>query len=111
MAIVFIVLGGVYFISSQRKPKLVPVKISEIGIKIGQRLYPFSQISTFWIIYKPPRVATLNFRVNQGYVNDISVPLLNTDPSGVRNYLLQNLPEWEGKTESLFEVLTHLFKL
>lgn len=101
----------VYYLINKEHTKDVEVSISNIGIKVGKRKYPFSKIKAFWIIYEPPLVKTLNIKVHNDLSGDISIQLNEQDPSEIREFLIERIPELEGKSEALSDILVRLFKL
>ncbi|MFA6917747.1 MAG: hypothetical protein WC285_02835 [Candidatus Gracilibacteria bacterium] len=110
-ALVIVVFAAVYAMVHLEHPRNVQVKLSEIGIKIGFRKYSYSKIKSFWIIYEPPFVQTLNIRVEGDFIGEITIQLAGQDPSEIREYLISKIPELEGKTESFSDVLVRLFKI
>lgn len=112
MAIVFILLGGVYYITAEQKPKNVHVIISELGIHFGHRYYPYNTIESFWVLYHPPEVTTLNIQLMKGALRTISIQLsADENPGDIRDFLLTQLPEREGQEEGFFDAISRKFKL
>ncbi len=110
-AVVFLLLGGVYYLSHTHTPSRIKITISEIGIKVGENYYPYSHIKAFWMHYHPPFVKTLNFRTLDRFFKEVTIQLDGQDPVPIRTYLARQIPEWEGKEESLIDILTRIFKL
>lgn len=100
----------VYYLVHLEHPKNVEIKISEIGIKVGTRKYPYSRIKAFWIIYEP-YVKTLNLRISGEMISDITIQLGNQGPAEVRNFLLEKIPELEGQSEKISDIFFRLFKI
>lgn len=100
-----------YYIVNLEHPKHLEVKISDIGIKIGNRKYPFSRIKAFWTIYEPPYTATLNIRTTGEITSDITIQLHGQSPSEIRRFLLDKIPELEGQSEKLSDIFLRLFKI
>ncbi|MBU1019356.1 MAG: hypothetical protein ABII07_02970 [Patescibacteria group bacterium] len=111
MALTFFTLALVYYVHQRQDPKEVEVIISEMGIKVGGQKFPFNQMSKFWIIYNPPFVKTLYISFAQRYKPDLVIQLDEQDPVKLRNVMLTQLPEWEGKEESAIDALIRAFKL
>lgn len=105
------VFSVVYYLAELEHPKVVEVKISDIGIKVGGRKYSYSHIKSFWIIYEPPYVRTLNIRVSGKSVSDITIQLDGQNPAAVREFLMGKIPELEGQTEKLSDIFLRLFKI
>ncbi|MCX6734390.1 MAG: hypothetical protein NTZ25_00595 [Candidatus Peregrinibacteria bacterium] len=101
----------VYAMVHLQHPKAIEIKISEIGIKVGYRKYAYSQIRAFWILYDLPYVATLNIRVSGQIVDDITIQLGNQSPAEVREFLMTKIPELEGQSEKLSDIILRLFKI
>jgi hypothetical protein len=110
-SLVLVAFFVVYMIFDRRKPKNVKVILSEVGIKVGSRIYQYGRIRTFWIIYNPPFAKTLNIRVHNEFLVDIEIQLGDQDPTVIYEFLSRKLPELEGKTESLLRHFERLFKL
>lgn len=105
-----VVIAIVYFLLHLEHPKNVEVKLSDIGIKVGTRVFPYGRIKSFWIIYEPPYVETLNFYA-KGSLMEMTIYLNNQDPSKIRDFLINKIPEIEGKTESLSDIFLRIFKI
>ena len=111
MALAALVFAAVYlFTHEYHPPKNIPVEISDMGIRIGHMFFPYSHIKAFWIIYKHDW-KTLNLRVAKGWFSDFAIHLNGVDPVEIRNYLVGQVPEWEGKEEQLGDIILRLLKL
>ncbi len=110
-AVAIIALVLVYYLAHLEHPKDVEIKISNIGIKVGSRKYPYSRIKAFWLIYEPPYTKTLNIRVSGEVISDITIQLDGQSPSPVRELLIEKIPELEGETEKISDILFRLFKI
>ncbi|MFA5820864.1 MAG: hypothetical protein WC873_02050 [Candidatus Gracilibacteria bacterium] len=109
-SLVIIVFALVYMLISREKPKIVTVKLSPIGIKVGTRQYPYSQIKHFFLLYQPPFLENLVIRQN-GFTVDVNIPLNGNDPATVREFLKTKITEKEGEKEPITDTLIRLFKL
>lgn len=107
----FLALSGVFYMYHNHEPRMLKVTISEIGIKVGNREIPYSIIKYFWIVYDPPHVKTLHLATSNRFLSEVVIQLHNQDPAGLRNYLVQQLPEVTGKEENFVHLLTRLLKL
>ena len=110
-AIAIIAFVLVYYLAHLEHPKDVEVKISNIGIKVGSRKYPYNRIKSFWIVYEPPNVKILYIRVSGEVISDIAILLDGQSPSPVREVLIEKVPELEGEGEKLSNILFRLFKI
>jgi len=112
MAIAVIVLAAVYYyIHVQHPPKNIKITISRMGVKVGNMIFPYSSIQAFWIIYSPPHITTLNLRAKDHFFSDVIIQLHHEDPVPIREFLCGQVPEWEGKTERLGDIILRLLKL
>ncbi len=111
MAIAFIVLAGVYYISHHRDPGKVEVSLSHFGIKIGNRHLPYNQIKAFWIVYQPPHVKTLKLLTTDKMMAEMTIQLEDQSPGPVRQILIKHVPEYEGKSESFVDLVIRIAKL
>jgi len=95
----------VIILSSSKKPRKLIFSIESRGIKIGNNYYPYSELNSFWINYDPPEKKELILKTKKKLANFIKIPLANTDPNLVRDFLLKMLKE-KRYDESLTETIT-----
>ena len=95
-----------------RNIKTLEVKIAEDGVLIGRKLYSYSDIEKFWIIYNPPEIKSLYFHVRHSLIPIILIPLEKQNPTELRKILLQYIQEdLEQKDEPPFDTFSRIFKL
>ncbi len=111
MALVFLLLPLVYILESRKKPKLTQVSLSSWGIKFGIIELPYTEIKQFWIHHNPPHLDELHLRTNNKLHPHLAIPLMGASPVLIRQYLLTQVPEWEGKTISFIDWLTRFLRL
>lgn len=111
MAIVFIVLAGVYYLTHNQEPKIIDIKVTALGIYVDQKFYPYNQINSFWVVYHPPFVQTVNLRLGNKSFTKIVIQLDRQNPVEVREALAKEIPEIEGEGESLEDAITRLLRL
>ncbi len=111
MAIVFIVLAGVYILAHNQEPKIISVKVTQLGVFVGDVFYPYNMIQAFWIVYHPPMVQTLNLRLAGKAITKVTIQLDQQNPVEVRTLLAKEVPEVEGQQETTTELLIRLFRL
>ena len=110
-AIVFIILTGVYYLTHNQEPRIISIKITELGISIDKNFYPYNTINSFWIVYHPPFVRTLNLRLGTKSFTQIKIELSEQNPVEVRQFLAKEIPEIEGAEESMIDILIRLLRL
>ncbi len=107
-----IILFALTLFITQRKPADVGFKITEDGILIGSRFYPYKEIKNFFIIYEPPEVKSLYFNFKNIFNPHLPIPLEKQDPVKVRKILLEYLPEDLTKEDEPFsDQISRMFKL
>ncbi len=110
-ALALAVFAVVYLFSDKKKPKKVSIKLSEIGVKVGSRVYQYSRIRAFWVVYNPPFQKTLHLEVYNELVSEVEIPLPEEDPTEIYQFLAKRIPELEGKEPGLLDNLSKLLKL
>jgi hypothetical protein len=110
-SLAIVTFAVVYWLFNREKTKVVEVVISQMGIKVGTRKYPFGKIKGFWINYNPPISKSLFVRVDGDLALDIEIQLNTQNPAVVREILIDKIPEFEGKRQSTTDIFLKLFKL
>lgn len=111
-AIIIILLVAILAFQSRLKPKILTTNITEDGIEIGQRFYPYDDIRKFWIFYKPPHVKILYVGFKSALRPVLGIPLEKANPLKIREELLAFLEEDLSKEEEpASDAIGRLFKL
>jgi len=106
----FILLGGFTLaLYGARRPQTVSFSISPKGVHVGDTIYPYESIKSFWIFYDPPHVKELSIESHKFIMPHIRIPLGNVNPANMRSYLQQFLPE-EQQEEALTDSLARYFR-
>lgn len=79
---------------TKRPPRELKIEISPEGIRVGNRLYEFSQITSFWIFEKP-EFKELSVETKQTFQPYLRLPFGDTDPQKLREILTPHIPEKE----------------
>ena len=111
MAVAFIVLAGVYGLSHHHEPCTVDVKVTSLGMLVGSKKIPFNQIKAFWIVYHPPKIKTLKLLTTDQMFAELTIQLDGQDPGEVRDFLIKQVPEYEGRGENFIDTLIRITKL
>lgn len=111
MAIVFIVLAGVYYLTHNQNPKTIEIKLTELGVYVDEKFYAYHLINSFWIVYHPPYVQTLNLKIGNKNLSKVSIQLDRQSPVAVRKVLSKEIPEVEGQDETLADIFIRLLRL
>lgn len=92
-----ILIGGFLMFSlATKKPMVLPIEISQHGIKVHDEMYPYVDISTFWIGENKKKEALLLFASKRKIAPIISIviePHINI--MQLREYLLEFIEEQE----------------
>lgn len=110
MAIVFILIGIVGYIFLERDPQIVDFAVSYDGIVIGNEVYEFDDIKSFWIFYDPPHTRIISLYMKDKFLPYIHIPLHQVDPVEVREKMMKFIPEIKQE-QSLIDVLERLLHI
>lgn len=91
-------------------PEKIQYRITAIGIYLNDRLYPFSEIHSFWIVYNQS-VKVLYIAFVRKYLPALLVDVRSVDPVILRSVLSRRIPEQEKRGESLTDRLVRILKL
>ena len=92
-ALVIVLFAIILYLHEMQTPLSVPFTITTIGIALGRKFYRFSELKNFWIIYQPGQAQNLYFSLGGAINHRLQIPLLDTDPLAIRDFLLQYLRE------------------
>lgn len=109
-AIVFALLLGVIYLFAHEQPRQHIVVISNIGIHVGGRFYPFAEVKSFWLVYHD-NARTFNFQTTGGWGTTITVQLDDLDPALIRSALQGEVPEEKNKYEPFLDKLGRWLKI
>jgi len=104
MGITFFLIGVVTFIYAKKEPKIIQFSLNHRGIRIGNRLYDFEDLKSFWIFYDPPEIKEVCFRSRKLFMTHVRIPLGDEDPTKIREFLKRFLVE-KKQEESLADIL------
>lgn len=100
------VFAGVYYYISVQETPTVEIKVSDIGIKVGKRVYPYTDLKTFWIEYNPPYFQNLHLVTRNKFKPEVSIQIHQINVSELRTILTRYLPEWTEKQSSFTDNIT-----
>lgn len=111
-AIIVVMFAVLIGLATFRHPRRVPVVLTDLGIGVGKRFWPWKELKSFWFIYDPPQVKTLYVGFRHSVTPHLNLPLENENPLPIRENLLRFLPEDLTKDEEpLSDWLARLLKL
>jgi len=101
---VFVVIGAfTLMLYASKEPRRVVFEIDGRGIKIGNNLYPYSNLRSFNVLEKEHenKLIVQSEKLMMPYLH---IPLEDLSPEEVRNFLIEHLPE-DDHQESLAETV------
>lgn len=110
MAITFILLGVVGYIHSQKKPRTLEFSIATDGVKVGNEIYLYENMKSFWIFYDPPHTKMISLHIKSSMLPFVHIPIAQEDPSVLREKLLKFVPE-EKQDPGLVDILERIFHI
>jgi uncharacterized membrane protein len=111
-AVIILMAGVVMLATSFAPPRRIDLVITDAGVAIGERFYPYKKIRDFSLAYQPPEVKILYLDFTSPLDPLMSIPLEEMDPNDVRDALLPYCQENVDRTEeTLTDRLRRVYKL
>lgn len=111
MSFLFMLLAGIVFYVENNAEDEVSVQLTNLGLRIGEKFYDFSRISSFAFMYDADQSVYLKLRVRQKGIPVIQVKVNNTITSELRPILAQYVEENPKEDLSFLDRLIHILKL
>ena len=92
-SLVIILAAIILFLQSYQRPLSVSFQIAELGVIVGDRFYPYAELTGFYLIYHPPEVKTLFLVTRHPLRPNLHVDLGDMNPNEIRSTLQAFLPE------------------
>lgn len=109
-AIIIILAAIILFLQSAVEPARVPFAITELGVVLGNRFYPYKEFRAFYMIYNN-ETQTLFFDTKATFRPDLRIPMGEQDPMEIRETLQAVLEEDLEKEEPLADRAARHWKL
>ncbi|MBI4993311.1 MAG: hypothetical protein HZC26_04250 [Candidatus Magasanikbacteria bacterium] len=110
-SLIVILAAIILFLQAHQEPRQIPFQITDLGVIVGIRFYPYSEFENFYIIYNPPEVKTLFLDTKNTLQPMLRVPLLDMNPIEVKHSLREYLPEDIEKEEPLTDRAARNWKI
>ncbi|MFZ5365238.1 MAG: hypothetical protein ACOZBH_03540 [Patescibacteria group bacterium] len=111
-AIILVLAAFISVLQQFQKPKQLTAAVTDMGIMVGDKLYPYAEIKKFWIIYNPPMAKLMYLDFNNPLKKTLPVPLEKVDPVKLREILNRYLKEdLEKEEEELGDRMARVFKI
>ncbi|MFZ2621493.1 MAG: hypothetical protein WAX85_02965 [Minisyncoccia bacterium] len=106
-AILIIVSSFTLSLFASKKPQMIDVEIDNSGVTIGKTHYPYAHLESFWIETREhhPRIILKSQKVFMPFVIAF---IEDENEEGLREFLLQHLPEEEHIEPFLEKLLIYL---
>ncbi len=110
MAIVFALIGIVGYIILSQPQKVIDFAVTYDGILVGDEIYDFDDIESFWIFYEPPHTRVISLHMRGHFRPYLHIPLHQVDPVDVRKALVDFIPE-EKQEQNLVDIMERLLRM
>lgn len=96
---VLIIISGVSIaFFGLKKPRFLDFGITARGVQVGDKIFPYSELESFWLYYDPPFIKSLSLKLKKTFMPHIQIPLGDADPNAIREILLKFIKEKEHKS-------------
>lgn len=106
-----IVAAGAYYVSHRNPPEIVPISVTNKGIKVGKHTFAYPSIQCFWIVYDPPHTRRLYIRLHARLSVNIAIELEDVDVTDLRKQLRKHVSEHAVSAEPFTDTLIRLLRL
>jgi hypothetical protein len=109
-ALLFLLIGAIYFLLRNRPPQLIRIRLTEVGISVRDEVLPWSQFRDFWFLIGR-EYCELHLGSAVRFSSDRKFLISLTYIPKARGVLLAYLPERAGQRERMFDAITRILKL
>ena len=93
---IFLILSSlVLILYSNKRPEISKITIDQAGVKIGDMLYYYKDIKSFWIQYNPGEAKELSIESKKWYMPYVKISIEDKNPLSIRSLMINFLPERE----------------
>ncbi|OGH71152.1 MAG: hypothetical protein A2921_01705 [Candidatus Magasanikbacteria bacterium RIFCSPLOWO2_01_FULL_43_20b] len=110
-SLIVILAAIILFLQSHQEPRQIPFQITDLGVIVGTRFYPYAEFENFYIVYNPPEVKTLFLDTKNTLQPILRIPLLDMNPIEVKHSLREYLSEDIEKEEPLTDRAARNWKI
>jgi|SRR3989344_2442267 len=109
-SMMFVLLFLMAFFFSRAKPRQIHITLGPRGVKLNESLMTYQQIKTFWLVYEPPDIKTLNFETSAYLNRFLSLQMQDQDPVEIRDFLLDYLLEDLDRQERISDKISRTLR-
>ncbi len=111
-AILIIMFGVLIGLAAVHEPRQMVFVMTDLGVSVGDRFFPYKDFRGFWMVYEPPHVKNVYMQFKAMPRQQLIVPIDDQDPVDIRDTLIRFLDEEKGKDEEPFlDFLARFLKL
>lgn len=110
VALVSLLIGGVYFITRHEKPSVKSIRIERDGVQYEDLFAPWKDCKEFWMV-KTPLYTELHILRASGFRREIIMQTGDIDPAQIRSTLSQFVLMKADQRERLLDALVRMCKL
>ncbi len=107
---VVMMIGLIVYLLRKASPRVFQHKIAESGVYVGEKLYPYGKLKSFWIVLGGD-VRAVNLLPNKKFGLLLTLQLGDADVEMVRETLKKFLPEEASRGEDTVDKVGRFFKL
>lgn len=101
-AALVVMIGVALYLLRTSAPRVFEHAITERGVVVGEKFYPYSQLQSFWILLSGG-VGTLNLLSNKKFGLVMTLQLGEADIEKIRGSLSGKLPEDASRGEDMVD--------
>ena len=91
---IFLMLSSlVLVLYANKKPDVYKIKVGQAGVSIGNRMYYYKELKSFWLDYNPHGPKELSLEARKWYLPHIKVSIEKEDPLELRSLMINFVPE------------------
>lgn len=109
LGVLFFLIGFIVSLYGAKKPRTVNFALTHQGLVVGEKLYPYEHLKSFWLDYNPPERKELIIISKKLFMPKIIISLTDVDPNPIREFLIKILKE-EYQEPSLTEAIAKYFR-
>lgn len=109
-AVLLLMVSAVLALRHVRTPERLDVAVTDRGVMLDRKFYPYETIERFWIV-EPVRGRTTLYIDPQGLRPRVAIPLEDVETDDVRRALAQHVQAHDDADEPGADILSKVLKL
>lgn len=93
MVIIIVLVSFIGYSYLKTPPRVTDFALTYEGIIVGNKIYRYNDIDSFWIFYEPPHTRIISLQINGTFAPYVHIPLHQLDPVDVRAALINFIEE------------------